>query len=161
MEKGAEFSSCGKYRYALWRIWDESKPIVMCIGLNPSNANRDKDDPTIRILIDTLIELGFGGLRMMNLYALISSKPEVLSSSPDPIGENDKWIETVAYTCQEIIFCWGSFKQCYYRAKVMRKLFPDAKCFGKTSNGSPLHPRALHYKGIKPIDVRLLRFNTD
>ena len=33
---GAEFSEGRKYRYALWRIWDSSKPLVMFIGLNPS-----------------------------------------------------------------------------------------------------------------------------
>lgn len=31
---GAEFSECGKYRYKLWRIWDDKLPLAMCIGLN-------------------------------------------------------------------------------------------------------------------------------
>ena len=35
MKKGAELSPCRRYRYALWRIWDDSKPAVMFIGLNP------------------------------------------------------------------------------------------------------------------------------
>ena len=28
-DKGAIFSECKKYRYAIWRIWDKSKPYVM------------------------------------------------------------------------------------------------------------------------------------
>lgn len=41
---GAEFSKCGKYRYKLWRIWDNTKPLAMCIGLNPSTANAYDND---------------------------------------------------------------------------------------------------------------------
>ena len=66
MKKGAEFSKCGKYRYVLWRIWDESKPIAMCIGLNPSTANHETNDPTIRQLIDRLEYLGYGGFKIKN-----------------------------------------------------------------------------------------------
>lgn len=58
---GAEFSKCGKYRYKLWRIWDESLPKVMCIGLNPSSTNVIKPDPTITNLIKMLKKLGYGG----------------------------------------------------------------------------------------------------
>jgi hypothetical protein len=47
-KRGAEFSPCGKYRYALWRIWDFKKPLAMFIGLNPSTADASKDDPTIK-----------------------------------------------------------------------------------------------------------------
>lgn len=31
IDSGAEFSSCRKYRYALWRIWDESKLLAIKI----------------------------------------------------------------------------------------------------------------------------------
>src|SRR5882762_11798759 len=113
MTKSAIFSECGKYRYLLSRDWSEGK-IAMCIGLNPSNASADKDDPTIRLLIKTLTILGFGGLRMTNIYAYISSKPSVLFEVPDPFGQNDAWLQTTAYGCQEIIFCWGNFKGIAY-----------------------------------------------
>jgi hypothetical protein len=43
----AKFSACRKYRYALWRTWDESKPSAMIIGLNPSTADENENDPTI------------------------------------------------------------------------------------------------------------------
>lgn len=44
----ATLSTCRKYRFALWRTWDESKPYVMSIGLNPSTADETEDDPMIR-----------------------------------------------------------------------------------------------------------------
>lgn len=148
MLKSAVFSEDGKYRYLLSRDWAEGK-IAMCIGLNPSNANAEKNDPTINILIKTLTSLGFGGLRMVNLYAYISSKPSKLFEVADPQNENDAWLVTTAYGCQEIIFCWGSFKNIEYRAKKVMEMFPSSKCFAKNTNGTPLHPMAIMWQGLK------------
>lgn len=158
MIKSAEFSECGKYRYVLTRIWHDSKKIAMCIGLNPSTANEGHDDPTILRLISTLDILGYGGLKMTNLYGLISSKPEALQSCPDPLKENDKYLLTTAHTVQDIIFCWGTFKQAEYRARKVIQLFPDGKCFGKNKNGSPWHPLAMMYKGLKANQAKLTFF---
>lgn len=148
MIRSASFSECMKYRYELTRIWDHDKPLVMCIGLNPSKANGVKDDSTINILINALQWLGYGGFKMMNLYALITPHPDELFSVPDALGDNDKWITDTAAICKDIIFCWGAFKNIEYRAKKMIKAFPNALCFGHTAKGSPWHPRALHYAGI-------------
>ena len=52
MKTNAIFSECRKYRYALCRIWDDSKPYAMFIGLNPSTADETEDDPTIRRCIN-------------------------------------------------------------------------------------------------------------
>jgi len=71
VESGAEFSECRKYRYALWRIWDKSKPLVMFIGLNPSTANENVDDPTIRSVCRMTKNNGYGGVYMMNLHVLL------------------------------------------------------------------------------------------
>lgn len=160
MDKGAKFSECGKYRYVLWRIWDEDGRRAMCIGLNPSTANSDKDDPTIRLLINTLTDLGFGGLYMVNLYALISSKPSALAVCADPIKDNDKYIQEVSQSSNEVIFCWGSFKSIEYRAKKMVEMFPAAKCFDKTAGGSPWHPLALMYAGVKRGEASLKIYAT-
>lgn len=142
IEKGAEFSECGKYRYCLRRIWDINLPFVMCIGLNPSTANNDDDDPTIRNLSELLNKSGYGGLFMMNLFALISSEPDDLRACPDPLKDNDLWIHAIASRCDDVIFCWGAFKQAEYRAKKLISKFPQALCFGKTATGKPMHPLA-------------------
>lgn len=144
---GAEFSPCGKYRYKLWRTWDDTLPKVMCIGLNPSTANSDKNDATIFNLIKALSKLGYGGFYMMNLFAWISSKPEDLLTCADPVGDNDKNLKEVSELCDEVIVCWGNFKQANERIKEVLPNYPDAKCFGVNKNGTPCHPLALMYNG--------------
>jgi len=142
ISKGAHFSDCGKYRYYLHRIWDRQLPKVMCIGLNPSTANGEDDDPTIRNLCEFLTKNGYGGLYMLNLFALISSNPEDLRSCPDPLKDNDDWLWIISQNCEDVIFAWGSFKQAKYRVKNMVNMFPNALCLGKTSKGDPIHPLA-------------------
>ncbi len=157
MIKSVEFSECGKYRYVLSRVWSED-PYAMCIGLNPSKADSIDDDPTIRILINSLQWLGYGGLKMVNLYALITPHPGELFAVPDSLGENDKWVEETAAKCKDVIFCWGTFKNIEFRSKKMIKAFPQALCFGYNANGSPWHPRALHYAGIRSHQTTLTKF---
>jgi hypothetical protein len=140
--KSAEFSECGKYRYCLRRIWNTDLPFVMCIGLNPSTANSEDDDTTVRNLCELLSKSGYGGLFMMNLFALISSEPNDLRACPDPLKDNDIWIHSMASRCDDVIFCWGAFKQAEYRAKKLVQKFPAALCLGKTADGHPIHPLA-------------------
>lgn len=145
MNTGADFSKCGKYRYALWRVWNDALPKVMCIGLNPSTANREKNDATINILISTLSKLGYGGFYMMNLFAWISSKPEDLLTCADPLGENENKLKEVEAICDDVIVCWGNFKQAKDRILDVLPNYPNAKCFGINSTGRPFHPRAMVY----------------
>jgi hypothetical protein len=142
IDKSAEFSECGKYRYCLRRIWDTDLPFAMCIGLNPSTANSEEDDTTITNLCALLSKSGYGGLFMMNLFALISSNPDDLRACPDPLKDNDPWLAAMASRCDDVIFCWGAFKQAEYRAKKLIKMFPMALCLGKTAKGHPIHPLA-------------------
>lgn len=142
MNKGAIFSDCKMYRYALWRIWDEKNPIAMCIGLNPSTANEIDDDKTIQNLIHVLCSYDYGGYYMMNLFSMISAHPEDLRSCPNPIKDNDRYLKEISLKCDDVIFCWGNFKQAEYRAKKIIPMFPKALCFGKTASGKPMHPLA-------------------
>ena len=142
---GAEFSACRTYRYCLWRIWDENKPLVMFIGLNPSTANETKPDRTITRIKNIVTNLGYGGFYMLNLFAVVSKDPKVLKTHPDPIGENDGWLEKIAPKCEKIFFAWGNFKEAKQRAEQVKKMFPDAWALVINKNGSPKHP--LYIKG--------------
>ena len=152
-QSGAEFSEDRRYRYALWRIWDENKPLVMFIGLNPSTANETEPDPTITRVTNFAYDWGYGGFYMMNLFGIVSSKPEVLVSDPDPIGENDIWLEMISAKCKDVVFCWGVFKQARERAQEIKRRYPGAYCLKLTKEGHPWHP--LYVKG----DTKLILFN--
>lgn len=137
-ESGAIFSECRKYRYKLWRYWDESKPIIVFIGLNPSTANETTNDPTIMKVQKIAKNLGYGGVHMLNLFAIISSKPEVLLTCSDPIGENDKYLAEAKD--HDVVFAWGAFKQATERARVVIDMFDKAQALKINADGSPKHP---------------------
>lgn len=147
---GAEFSQCRKYRFALWRIWDEAKPLVMFIGLNPSNANEGKDDPTIESVTRISKNNGYGGFYMMNCFPIVSSDPRVLKGfwqSPVSYIQNQdtlnrRKLEEVSKSCAAVVFAWGNFKivRELNRDKELFQMFPNAKAIGTNNNGSPKHP---------------------
>ena len=142
---GADFSNDKTHRFSLWRTWDLEKPKAMCIGLNPSNANAGRNDPTIRILIKMLMKLGYGGFYMMNCWTFVASKPELLQHNEISDKRNDYLITVTASKCKDVIFAWGDFKVIKEkgRDKELIEMFPNAKCFGKSKSGSPLHPLAM------------------
>ena len=75
-QSGADFSECGRYRYKLWRTWDDVRPVVMFIMLNPSTADATADDPTIRRCIGFAHDWGYGGVRVGNLFAWRTPYPQ-------------------------------------------------------------------------------------
>jgi hypothetical protein len=139
-DNGAEFSPDRKYRYCLWRIWDDGKPFVMFIGLNPSTANEYSDDPTIRRIKRLTFNWGYGGFYMLNLFAYVSSDPKELKKCADPLGDNDKWLLWAKPKCDKVIFAWGKFKEAKERSKEVVKMFPKALALVINNDGSPRHP---------------------
>jgi hypothetical protein len=139
-DKGANFDNDRRYRFALWRIWEYGKPMAMVIGLNPSTANEEKDDPTIRRLSSLLFNQGFGGMYMMNLFTYITAYPAELKKCSDANRMSIYWLGVVSKKSSSVIFAWGSFKEAKEQASGVIKLFPDALCFGKNNDGSPKHP---------------------
>ncbi len=153
MKKDANLSKCRKYRYALWRTWDDSKPYAMFIGLNPSTANETEDDPTIRRCISFSKNWGFGGLVMANLFAFRATKPSVMKASNDPIGEeNNKWLRELANEASIVIAAWGNDGSYFKRSKQVKELLPNLHCFKINKSGEPAHPLYLSAK-LKPVQM--------
>ena len=158
MNKGAFFTPDGLHRTCLWRIWDTDKNLVVYIGLNPSTANANKNDPTITRLIQLTKDNGYGGFYMHNLFTLISSKPKALYGKareevihPDHEGVFEHNLARV----KTVVFCWSTIadrKELHWRALEIMERFPNALCFGRNQNGSPKHPLYL------PSDTKLRSF---
>lgn len=146
MIRSATFSQCGQYRYSLQRIWFPDQKPVMFIGLNPSTADAEMDDPTIRRCMRFAQDWGFGGLVMTNLFAYRSTDPRNLSLAEDPIGpDNNQWIETMSLSCDLVVAAWGNHGSYLNRSSAMRSLFPDLHCIQLNRSGEPAHP--LYLKG--------------
>ena len=144
--KGAIFSEDRQYRYALWRIWNPTKSLLMTIGLNPSVASEIKDDPTITRLQSRAYKEGYGGLLMANLYAFISTNPIHLLSQNNTVGEHtDNYIKEMVKlsTCQ--LCGWGSFKPVLKRAPIVYPMLSNPICLGINNDGQPKHPLYIRY----------------
>ena len=103
----AVLSECGSYRYALTREWADGK-CVAWLMLNPSTADADIDDPTIRRCIGFARQWGYGRLVVVNLFALRATDPRVLVRNADPVGsKNDFYIAKAMKEAQEVICAWG------------------------------------------------------
>lgn len=144
---GAEFSPCRRYRYLLWRTWDPSKPVMLVLMVNPSIADEAGDDRTVEGLIRKASNLGFGGIRIVNLFAWISSVPARLLDVEDPIGpRNDEVIMREVARAKRVVCAWGSHpvikKLLRLRViKLLRELQPlPLFAFKTNDDGEPGHP---------------------
>ena len=139
---GAEFSDDRKYRYALWRIWDRTKPLAMFVGLNPSTANETESDPTIKSVGRICKHNGYGGFYMMNCFAFVSTNPAELQLETDN-NVNDYWLKKIAAECKTIVFAWGNFEVVKTTGRwwEMKEMLGDeAMALSVNKNGSPKHP---------------------
>jgi len=157
MEKGALISDCQNYRYRLWRIWDSDKPTVMFIMLNPSTADAEKDDPTIRRCITYAKSWGFGGLYVGNLFAYRSTKPIGLIGQNNPVGRHNIFhISDMSKKCEYAICAWGNqktldilYKKGINPVKPISQLGIDLRYLELSKGGIPKHPLYLK-SSLKP-----------
>src|SRR5690349_21188818 len=81
----------GAYRYRLDRWWDRALPPLIYIMLNPSTADAERDDATIRVCMGRAKNEGCGGIVVVNLFAYRATKPEDMKRAADPVGPNNDW----------------------------------------------------------------------
>lgn len=154
---GAEI--VGPYRYRLWRAWDD-RPRVLWIMLNPSRADAEKNDPSIRRVVDFSRRWGFGGCEVANMFAWRATDPKVLlkekAAGRDIVGDlNDTNIEALAHTSSLIVAAWGA-KACEIGRReldvrvLLLRLGHRVSCLGKTKTGAPRHP--LYVKATQPLE---------
>ena len=127
--KGAIFSDDRKYRYALWRVWSQTRPILAYIGLNPSIASELSDDPTVTRIMVRANQNGFGGLIHGNLYAYISTNPLNLVNHSQTIGElTDYYIQEIVRLSKIQLCGWGSFKPVAHRWQAVLAILKEPYC---------------------------------
>lgn len=159
IRKRAHISADGLYRYRLTRYWGPGYmlPFVM---LNPSTADADIDDPTIRRCMGFARREGAGGIIVVNLYAYRATNPNVLRTVNDPFGPgNGDALANVALEGPAmgypIVCAWGASGSLFGGDKAfinqMQQAGAGLVCLGKTKNGHPRHP--LYVRGDQPLEA--------
>lgn len=127
INKSAVISSCGKYRYSLMREWrghgtretyqwlgkDHGEPkACVFVMLNPSTADGEQDDPTIRRCVSFAQREKYDMLIVVNLFAYRATKPEELfklTHKDDPVGvKNQDYFNSMLNRAGLIICAWGA-----------------------------------------------------
>lgn len=145
VRKTAVLSPCKNYRYQLTREWG-SGSVVNFVMLNPSTADADTDDHTIRKCMGFARRWGCDGIHVYNLFALRSTDPDNLYGHPDPIGpDNDEHLRHAAMCGHPTIFAWGRHGQLRGRAAKVAPMFADARVIKRNLDGSPMHPLMAGY----------------
>lgn len=147
IEKRATISACGLYRYGLHRSWGCGDRLRF-VMLNPSTADAEVDDPTIRRCMGFARTLGYDGIDVFNLYAYRATKPADLWEAAAPTGgeRNDDLLREVLRQSrvQPAIAAWGANARPERVAEFLswRDGVRGARvlALGLTKAGAPRHP---------------------
>ncbi len=164
----AVFSSCRTWRYSLGREVDPllGRGTLLLLGVNPSDADEETNDQTIRKDMGFCRVLGFARITKGNLFAYCSKDIRGLRDAADPIGpDNDEALRRLMGEADAVVACWGP------TAKVPRALRGRwrevtaiaaemgvaLQCFGTAKDGQPLHTLTLSYRlplrpWVPPLD---------
>lgn len=156
MTKDAIVTDDGLYRYVLGRRWADG-PTMTFVMLNPSTADDVIDDPTIRRCMGFARREHLGGIEVINLFALRTTKPEHLGHHPEPEGvwNREAWDIVLSHP-GPVVAAWGhgagmaknggmeSAALDHYLGRV------DWVCLGKTRSMAPCHP--LYLRADAPLE---------
>ena len=137
ISRSANISNDKKERFYLSRIWDSKKPKVLYIMLNPSYADDELDDPTIRRLIFFSKKFKFGGFYVTNLFTQITPYPKLLNIESTIHKNNLKVIKNFTLKSKAIVYAWGNLIN---EPEEFLSIIDKPLCFKKNLNGTPRHP---------------------
>lgn len=151
MKRDALISRCEKYRYWLSRRWgDVEGRRCLFIMLNPSTADAEIDDPTIRRCISFAQREGCTSLAVVNLYAFRATDPRELNGLDFATAHGGETAtqETLSAIGQAdlVIAAWGADKSAPVAAQHLIKALAGTRskaklyCLGRTKSGAPRHP---------------------
>lgn len=146
--RDANLSEDRRYRYTLMRRWGPRVPGVTWIMLNPSVADADIDDPTIRRCMTFTQRFGYDGMVVVNCFAYRATDPADLLEvgAEAAVGpENGAWVRKACQQTALIVAAWGALKKPLRGAaediaKIIQQDGYKLKCIGMTKDGQPRHP---------------------
>jgi len=142
---GAAFSRCRRWRYLLWRRWDESRPAANFLMLNPSTADEFKLDPSCTRARVYAERWGYGGLIVTNIFAWRATDPDDMKAAANPVGRgNDAAIARAASEAAIVVCAWGNHGQHLGRGgkviAALRSSGVELHYLKMNGAGQPSHP---------------------
>jgi hypothetical protein len=144
--KPAVISTCGKFRYLLTREWGTGGEVATFVMLNPSTADAEKDDPTIRKCVAFSRLWGCGKLQVVNLFAFRATNPKDMMNAEDPVGpENSRYVkQAVGGAGGPVVCAWGVHGRHLDQDLAMLRWLAEAGveplALAVTKGGHPKHP---------------------
>lgn len=152
----AIISECGQYRYLLQQPSEVDHPdraTALFVMLNPSTADAELDDPTIRRCRGFARDWGCAGLNVANLYAYRATKPADLWTAAHPEGPlNDYYLASLARDHKDFVCAWGANarpERVYAVSEILKASGARLWCLGTTKSGAPRHP--LYVRADQPL----------
>ena len=155
---GALFSSCRRWRYLLWRRWDERLPTANFLMLNPSTADEFQLDPSCTRARVYAERWGYGSLIVTNLFGWRATDPFAMKAVRDPVGRgNDRAILRAAQEADIVVCAWGNHGAHLERSAKVLSLLRTARvplhALRINGAGEPAHP--LYLPGaLRPTKLR-------
>lgn len=165
---GALFSTCRRYRWLLWRIWDQTVPHATFCLMNGSTADEINNDPTVTRCCERTARwdaegfLTVGGVKVVNAFAWRETDsrklPSLVKSGTDINGpENDRHILEACKGAAIVICGWGLpghklLNRGPQLLKLMRSRGVVPYALRINRDGSPQHPLYLPYS-VRPVPM--------
>lgn len=151
MERGADISPCGRYRYSLWQSWGPGAWVNFCC-LNPSRADAVVNDPSFTRMTNFAKAWGYDGLIVTNLFAYRATDPREMKAALDPVGLlNDEALRYAFVMSEVTVAAWGVHGTHRGRDAQVRAMLPRLHCLQLTKGGHPSHPLYLH-ASLRPTE---------
>ena len=140
------FSQDRNHRYTLIHRWDEllnPDHGIAWICLNPSTADENQLDPTLRRIRDFSATWGYSFFVMLNLFAWRATQPADMKRTTDPIGpDNDRLIAHWSGRVDRVMLGWGEHGAHLGRDQQVLAYLDRRKtyCLERNASGQPKHP---------------------
>lgn len=150
----AILSPCGVYRYRLEREVADVGLTYAFFGVNPSTADAETDDATVRKWRGFCERWGAKRFIVGNVFAYRATDVGELSRALDPVGpENRTHQRDIIQEADVLVPCWGAREKVKdvsripftWLIKDLTESGKPLKCFGLTKGGDPKHPLMLGY----------------
>lgn len=154
IKRSAVISECGLYRLRLDRDMGLPGKVAAILGVNPSTADGETDDATIRKDYGFCRRNGIGRFIKGNKFAFRATDVRELRTARDPIGPMcDYYLMQMMREADIVIAAWGPLSKLppHLRTRwkqvwgIAREVGKPLHCFGTAKDGQPLHTLMLGY----------------